>query len=178
MTKNPFLTIVLTLLVIGLTCPSASAKEGSLLQRTDMKAIIPDAIDTAAFVKNHKEMEERIGMLNDIESHSYTVYDLFDDIEIPQIEEPKREVALLAGAEFNTALASTPFEPLIVIEEETVYALPEGITATGDEAILSPFLESRSKYGAFSLMSLQQELIREKVIYPVEEEAAYLANRE
>jgi hypothetical protein len=177
MAKKTFLTITMTLILIGLTCLSANAKDGSLLQRTDMKGVIPDAMDRAAFEKSHEEMEERIGMLNDIESHSYTVYDVFDDIEMPQIEEPEREVALLAGAEFNTALTTAPLEPSMKIEKETVYTLPKTNTTTGDEVVLSPFLESRSKYGAFSLMSLQQELIREGVIYPVEEEAAYLADR-
>ncbi len=170
--------IIPAILLVFLMVTSYNAfcygEEGVAMQGAGLKSVIPDAMDVTAFSRNVRKMEERISLRNDIESNSYTVYDIFDDIDIPSIEETKDQVALSSPFEYySESIHSLPAAPprddvmaMLTAQIEPATAFKPTVLKLEGEITLDPYLESNSKYGAFSAMTVQQELIREKIIIP------------
>ncbi len=168
------LALLLVFLIVTFYNAYCYGEEGVVMQNIGTKSMIPDAMDVATFGRNVRKMEERIDLRNDIESNCYTVYDVFDDIEIPSIEETKGLVGLSSPFEYySESICSMPAAPprkdvmaLLTIQIEPATAFKSKALKLEGAITLDPYLESNSKYGAFSVMTAQQELLREKVIIP------------
>lgn len=165
------IVILITILaVLTVFIVKSYAEGGAIIQRVSVKGIMPGGIDGSSFEKNYKNMQQRIGMKNDIERHNYTVYDVFDDIEMPKIQE-ENGTALAHDKKslaFNRVIDEfiMPVGDISEAEVRGVQSDKEISAYKGDEEVtLDQYSESASLFRGFSNYKNRQRLINEKILF-------------